>query len=73
MTWNIPVSINEIDIIKEALQCNIRMFDLNNLPILNATDNIYNSLMYESEYRPDYKECDLLFDNDHYHCITNIK
>ena len=29
--------------------------------------------MYKSEYNPECKQCHLLFDNDHYHCITNIK
>ena len=72
MTWNIPVSINEIEIIEEAIKCNIYVFDINNLPVLNTTPNIYNSLMYKSGYNPENKQCHLLFDNDHYHCITNI-
>ena len=29
--------------------------------------------MYKSEHIEDYKQCYLLFDNDHYHCITNPK
>ncbi len=49
------------------------MFDIENLPILNTTQNIYTALMYKSEHIEDYKQCYLLFDNDHYHCITNPK
>ena len=73
MEWNIPVSINQIENIEEILKCNIRVFDIDNLPILNSTQNIYNALMYKSEHQEDYKQCYLLFDNDRYHVITNAK
>ena len=73
MEWNIPVSINQIENIEEILKCNIRVFDIDNLPILNSTQNIYNALMYKSEHQEDYKQCYLLFDSDHYHVITNAK
>ena len=73
MEWNTPVSMNEIKHVEEMLKCNIFVFDIDNLPILNTTTNIYNSLMYKSEYNENYKQCYLLFDNNHFHCITNPK
>jgi hypothetical protein len=73
MEWNTPVSINEIENIEDILKCNIYVFDIENLPILNSTSNIYHSLMYKSQYVVGNKQCYLLFDNNHFHCITNPK
>ena len=67
MEWDTPVSIDQIEHLEEILKCNIRVFDADNIPILNTTQNIYNSLMYKSEFNAKYKQCYLLFDNNHYH------
>ena len=73
MQWDEPVSIDQIEQVEKALKCNIYVLDANNLPILNTTTNILTSLMYKSKYNEKYKQCWLLFDDDHYHCITNTK
>ena len=73
MEWDKPVAINEIENVESILQCSILVFDIDNLPVLNTTNNVYNSLMYKSEFNADYKQCHLLYDNEHYHCITNAR
>ena len=60
MEWNLPVSISQMEQIEEILQINVRVFDIENLPILNTTQNIYAALMYKSEHTDDHKQCYLI-------------
>jgi hypothetical protein len=48
------------------------MIDMGNIPILGSKIDVYNALMYNSEARRQ-EHYWLLFDNSHYHAITNIK
>ena len=74
MKWNEPVEISEqLGLIEIMLGCNIYILDIDNLPMLNTTANIYDSVMYKSTYNIDYKQCWLLLDNSHYNSIVNIK
>ena len=48
LEWNKPVSFDEIAIVENKLQCNIMILDIDNIPILKTTSNIYNTLMYKN-------------------------
>ena len=52
---------------------NLYALDINNLPILNATINLANSLLYKQEYNKEYLQCWLLYNNEHFDVITNIE
>ena len=54
------------------MNCNVYMIDMDNIPILVSKIDVYNALMYKSEARRQ-EHYWLLFDNNHYHAITNIK
>ena len=43
LEWNKPVSFDEIPIIESKLKCNIMILDIDNIPILKTTSNIYNT------------------------------
>ncbi len=45
--WDKQISIEDIPIIEGILEINISVLDIDNLPVLNSTTNIYNSLMYK--------------------------
>ena len=50
--------------------------NIENIPILNSTLNIYDSLLYKSpEFNQYYPQCWLLLDDEHYNYnyINNIK
>ncbi len=71
--WNKQISLADIPTIENILKINISVLDIENLPVLNTTTNIYNSLMYKNTTKIFNTRYWLLFDNDHYHSITNIK
>ena len=79
LEWNRPVGFDDIQTVEEKLQCHILVLDIEQLPILSTTSNIYNSLMYKNN--TSRKCCTLntcnqywlLHDNNHYHSINNIK
>ena len=73
MEWDKPVSFDEIHIVEEALNVNIMILDIDNLPVLKTTSNVYRSLMYKNNEVKSTTQYYLLFDNDHYHSINNIK
>ena len=73
MEWDKPVSFDEIHTVEEALNVNIMIFDIDNLPVLKTTSNIYRSLMYKNNEVKSTTQYYLLFDNNHYHSINNIK
>ena len=73
MEWNKPVSLVEISIIEEQLNCNIMVLAIENILILRATSSIYNSLMYKNGHVKSSTQYWLLHDQDHYHSINNIK
>jgi hypothetical protein len=73
MKWDTPVSVDEIPIVEAFLKLNIYVLDIENLPMLNTTLNIYDSMIYKSKYEANFKQCWLLMDGDHYNVINNIK
>ena len=73
MEWDKPVSFDEIHLVEEVLNVNIMILDIDNLPVLHTTSNIYRSLMYKNNEVKSTTQYYLLFDNDHYHSINNIK
>ena len=79
LEWNRPVGFDDIQTVEEKLQCNILVLDIEQMPILSTTSNIYNSLMYKNSstrtghsLKPNTQYW-LLHDNNHYHSINNIK
>lgn len=71
MTWDEPVSIDEFPDVEEHLKCNIYVLDVENLPMLRTTLNIYDVLVYKSEYNADLPQCWLMLDDNHYNVINN--
>lgn len=72
MKWDEVVNFLQIPLIEEALDCNIYIIDMDNIPILGSKIDVWNMLMYKAENRGK-EHYWLLFDNSHYHAITNIK
>ena len=70
--WNEPVSHIHIPLVEEALNINIYVMSIENIPILGSAINIWNALEYRSEDRHTQKHW-LLLDNNHYHVINDIK
>ena len=68
--WNKQVSFDEIYKVEEALQINIMIFDIDNIPMLRTTSCIYNSLMYKNNSVKTATQYYMLYDNDHYHSIN---
>eukprot|EP00973_Karenia_brevis_P073683 10240597-Karenia_brevis.AAC.1 len=73
LEWDNPVSFDEIPVVEGKLQCNIIVLDMENIPVLNTTSNIYNTLMYKNNDIKGSSQYWLLHDSDHYHSINNIK
>ena len=59
--------------IEQKLKCNIYVLDIDKIPILGRTQNMYDMLLYKSEYIEDQQQYYLLFNDSHYDTITNIK
>ena len=72
MEWDKPVAFGDIEKVERALQVNIMIFDIDNIPMLKTTSSIYNSLMYKNSEVKTPTQYYLLYDNDHYHSINNI-
>lgn len=73
LEWNKPVSFDEIPMVEKKINCNIMILDMENIPILKTTSNIYNTLMYKNSHVKSCNQYWLLHDTDHYHAINNIK
>ena len=73
LPWDNKVSFLDLPLIEEALNCNIYVLDLNNIPVLGSKIDVWNMLMYKSPRREISSQYWLLFDEDHYHSITNIR
>ena len=73
LEWNKPVSFDEIPIVEKKINCNIMILDIESIPILHTTSNIYNTLMYKNSHVKSCNQYWLLHDTDHYHAINNIK
>ena len=73
LEWNKPVSFDEIHIVEEMLNVNIMVVDIEQIPVLNTTSRIYNSLMYKNSSIKSPTKYWLLHDADHYHSINNIE
>jgi hypothetical protein len=50
MEWDKPVSLDMIPEIDEAIEKQIFILNIDELPILGASINIYDSLTYKSDY-----------------------
>ena len=73
MEWNKPVSFDDLPNVEKILQCKILVLDIGNLPVINATSCIYNSLMYKNSHVKSSTQYWLLHGQEHYHSINNIK
>ena len=73
LEWNQPVSFDEIATVEKHINCNIMILDIESIPILNTTSNIYNTLMYKNSHVKSCHQYWLLHDTNHYHAINNIK
>ena len=71
LPWDTPVSFLDLPLVEQTFNCNIYVIDLNNVPILGAKIDIWNTIMYKAPNKNKDHHW-LLFDNDHYHLITNI-
>ena len=49
--WGNPLSVEEIPHFENMLNANIYVIDLNDIPLLGDTCNIYNLLLYKGEKR----------------------
>ena len=69
LTWDEPVSFVYIPLVEEALNINIYVIDLDNLPVLGAAINLWDCLTYKSMDRGTERHW-LLMDGNHYHVIN---
>ena len=73
LAWDEQVSLLHIPVVEEAFGCNIYVIDMAAIPILGCHEiNLWETLMYRSPNRSSGRYW-LLFDNNHYHTITDIK
>ena len=70
MNWDDAVSVDAFSKIEHDLNCNLYLLNVDNLPILNTTATLFQSLLYKSEYNENYKQCWLLLNDNHYDVIT---
>ena len=73
MEWDKPVSFDDIPKVEEKLKVHIMILDIDNIPVLKTTTNLYHSLMYKNDTVRSSTQYYLLYDNNHYHSINNIK
>ena len=73
LEWNKPVSFDEIPKIEKAIDANILILNMENIPMLNSQIGIYQTLMYKNDEIKSKQQFWLLHDSDHYHSINNIK
>ena len=73
MSWGVPTSAMDIELIEKVLECKISVFSLSDIPVLGSSVNINNSLVFKSDLK--FKDNFLLYDDiaQHYDCISNIK
>ena len=73
LPWNEPVSFEWVPLVEEALNINIYIMDMTNIPLLGSALNLWecDGLMYKTEERQTEKQW-LLYDENHYHVINNI-
>lgn len=62
----------EIPIIEDALECNVIVVDIDNMPEQGSNIVLNNSLMYKS-LNKNTTSCYLLYDNGHYSFLNNIR
>ena len=71
--WGECVAVDAIPNIEQFLNVSINILDLDNLPLLNTTGYIHESMVYKAAYDKGKLTCWLLFGSDRYDPITNIK
>ena len=49
LQWDEPVSFEHIPLVEQALNINIYIIDLENIPVLGSAINIWDALMYRNE------------------------
>jgi hypothetical protein len=74
MDMKMTISLPTIGIVEQALDINIYVISLSNIPILGSSINIWDILLYKSDDRGKEKYF-LLYDDiaEHFDAITNIK
>ena len=74
LQWDTPVRLDSIIFVEKTYNININVIELQNLPILGGSVNIFNSLLYKSDNRDTITHY-LLYDSEkvHYNAITDIK
>ena len=74
MDMKMTISLPTIGIVEQALDINIYVINLSNIPILGSSINIWDVLIYKSDDRGREKYF-LLYDDiaEHFDAITNIK
>jgi hypothetical protein len=65
--------MGQIEYIEEKLQININIMDIEEMPTTRCCGSILNSLKYYNHEKVYEHKYWLLFDNEHFNCITNIK
>ena len=77
MNWDNPVAIEDIPLVEEAVnkegneKYQYCVLNVDELPQMNHTGSIIDSLMYKGKDAPN--KIWLLYDNGHFHTITDIK
>jgi hypothetical protein len=71
LKWDGPVSFIHIPLVEEALNINIYILDMANIPMLGSSINLWDTFMYKSIDRCTQKYW-LLYDDNHYDVINNI-
>ena len=71
LRWGEPVSFIHIPLVENALNINIYIIDMDNIPMLGCSINLWDTLMYKSADRGTHKYW-LLYDDNHYNVINNI-
>ena len=75
--WNAPVAIEDIPLVEEAInkegneKYQYYVLNIDELPQMKHTGSILDSLMYKGAEAPN--KIWLLYDNGHFHTITDIK
>jgi hypothetical protein len=55
LQWDEPVSFEHIPLVEEALNINIYIIDMENIPVLGSAINIWDALMYRNENKKNWE------------------
>ena len=71
--WDEAVSVLMIPEIEQKNRCNVYFWDIDKMHVPGRTQNIYDMLLYKSEYIENQQQYQLLSNDNHYDTIPNIK